>query len=114
MNKLRLAFLRNNPRKYICRCCAGEFEAFPMGRHWYCDDCGHALYAAQRVAKNWIALAIRSGVLMRADAFRCVDCDQWATDWEHRDYDKPLAVEPTCASCNFLRGPAVFTRVALS
>lgn len=28
-------------------------------------------------------------------------------DYDHRDYTKPLSVEPVCRSCNKLRGPAI-------
>ena len=35
----------------------------------------------------------------------CVDCGSKATCWEHRDYEKPLEVDPVCASCNKKRGP---------
>jgi hypothetical protein len=43
---------------------------------------------------------------MRAAQLRCVDCGDWANNWEHRDYSKPLEVDPVCDSCNFKRGPA--------
>ena len=39
-------------------------------------------------------------------AINCVDCAEPATRYDHRDYDKPLDVEPVCRSCNQKRGPA--------
>lgn len=72
-------------------------------------------YAARRRAGKWMALAIRTGRLLPARTYRCVDChERWATAWEHRDYDKPLDVDPTCDSCNFRRGPAFFGPVDAS
>jgi len=38
----------------------------------------------------------------------CVDCGKPATVYEHRDYTKPLDVEPVCSSCNRKRGPAEY------
>jgi hypothetical protein len=38
--------------------------------------------------------------------FACADCGKPATDYDHRDYRKPLEVEPVCHSCNLKRGPA--------
>lgn len=37
----------------------------------------------------------------------CVDCGAKATDFDHRDYTKPLDVEPVCRACNIRRGPAL-------
>jgi hypothetical protein len=108
MRKERLFYWRENPRTYSCRRCSAEFRAFVIGRHWYCKPCRLMSYEAARWAKVWVARAMRSGVLMHANQHRCVDCGEWATGWEHRDYAKPLAVDPTCSSCNFKRGPAKF------
>jgi hypothetical protein len=101
--------LRSNPKTYQCRVCATTFKGFPIGRHWYCEGCRPAHYAAQRLARRWILLAIRTGRLLPASTFKCVDCkENWASGWEHRDYDRPLDVDPTCGSCNHMRGPAKF------
>ena len=35
----------------------------------------------------------------------CVDCRQPASVYDHRDYLKPLDVEPVCQSCNSKLGP---------
>lgn len=115
MNEWRFTFLHENPKTYQCRRCSAEFQAFPMGRHWYCDECQSASYEARRRASKWMSLAIRTGRLLPARTFRCVDCgEKWATAWEHRDYDKPLDVDPTCDSCNFRRGPAFFRPPVIS
>ena len=54
-----------------------------------------------------VARAIKSGVLKPARDFHCVDCGGQATDYDHRDYGKPLQVDPVCRSCNKLRGPGI-------
>jgi hypothetical protein len=48
---------------------------------------------------------IARGRMQKASAFACVDCGGQARDWDHRDYTKPLEVEPVCRSCNKKRGP---------
>lgn len=37
---------------------------------------------------------------------KCVDCGAPATMYDHRNYYKPLEVEPVCRSCNGKRGQA--------
>ena len=44
-----------------------------------------------------------------ASACKCADCDRVACDYDHRDYSRPLDVEPVCRSCNSRRGPALFS-----
>lgn len=98
-------------RIYTCRVCSVEYEGYFVGRHWYCEVCRLAHFEAQRFAASWVGRAIRAGVLMPARMLRCIDCGDWAHGWEHRDYSKPLDVEPTCSSCNFKRGPARFAPI---
>lgn len=38
----------------------------------------------------------------------CIDCGQPATVYDHRDYSKPLDVDPVCRSCNSRRGRAAY------
>lgn len=52
-----------------------------------------------------VSRAVKTGVLPRLDGtILCVDCGNAATEYEHRDYSKPLAVEPVCHGCNMKRG----------
>lgn len=50
--------------------------------------------------------AKNAGKLQPASSFPCVDCGAPAEHYEHRDYNRPLDVEPTCRSCNYRRGNA--------
>jgi hypothetical protein len=100
--------------KRICFACQNPFEVPQKWvRQHYCVPCAAEGWYARLDAANWVARAIRSGVLMRADQFRCADCANWATAWEHRDYSKPLQVEPVCDSCNARRGPGYRGEAAL-
>lgn len=63
-----------------------------------------AIAAAAHMA---VFLAVRAGRLPRLDgSVPCVDCRQPATEYDHREYAKPLDVEPVCRPCNLRRGPA--------
>lgn len=77
-----------------------------------CDTCRAALrqrrIAVQAPAHAAVAKAIASGLLQPARRFRCVDCNcRQAFVYDHRDYSKPLQVDPVCRSCNVMRGPAL-------
>jgi hypothetical protein len=62
-------------------------------------------------AYSLVAKAIHEGELPKLDgSIPCADCGQPATNYEHRDYSKPLEVEPVCSKCNHSRGHAVGVR----
>lgn len=56
-------------------------------------------------AHQIVAKAIRTGLLQPAYEFDCVDCGMAAVEYDHRDYSKPLIVDPVCRPCNVRRGP---------
>lgn len=51
--------------------------------------------------------AITSGALRHPRGMACADCGGAAVEYEHRDYNEPLRVEPICRRCNLRRGPAI-------
>jgi hypothetical protein len=53
--------------------------------------------------------AIRQGKIPKLDPaiHKCADCGKPANEYDHRDYNKPLQVEPVCYVCNKARGPAI-------
>ncbi len=64
---------------------------------------------AQR-AKARVQYAIKANKLpsLKREYFLCVDCQKnRANQYDHRDYSKPLMVEPVCNSCNGKRGSAI-------
>lgn len=67
----------------------------------------HIFESGQPRAAAAIARAIAVGILKPARGQNCVDCGAPAVEYDHRDYNKPLVVEPVCRSCNVLRGKAV-------
>lgn len=102
---------------FKCRVC-GTVERTRGGSHLFrCSDCrakgrgldAHAIWSS--LGKDWASAAahsaVRAGRLPHPSTLACVDCDGPAVEYEHRDYNRPLAVEPICRRCNLLRGPAV-------
>lgn len=100
--------------RFTCsHCGVGEF-VLGGSRHFLCTQCkadgvfpskirtSDKDFAGQRVAA-----AIKKGELRRPNEFDCVDCGKPAQQYDHRDYNFPLKVEPVCRSCNLKRGPAI-------
>lgn len=57
------------------------------------------------LAHSVVGNTVRDGRLPKLDgSIKCTDCPKPAVHYDHRDYDKPLAVEPVCRSCNRRRG----------
>lgn len=54
-------------------------------------------------AVRWAQL---NGVLRPPTEFDCTDCGNPAEVYDHRDYGRPLDVEPVCHACNHQRGAA--------
>lgn len=50
---------------------------------------------------------IREGRMPPPTACKCADCGEPAYCYDHRDYRKPIDVEPVCRACNVRRGPAL-------
>lgn len=89
-------------------------EALPLLRHYrvyLCAGCkanlGWRKYNVGRPAHQMVSLAIRLGFLPPIAQCVCVDCGAPAKHYDHRDYSKPLDVEPVCHACNVRRGPAI-------
>ena len=58
-------------------------------------------------AQQLVARAVRKGELKPVAELMCSDCPEPATCYDHRDYRKPLEVEPVCFGCNKARGVAI-------
>lgn len=96
---------------YSCK----EPKRNPYGM--YCFDCTDArnrerlrlarlMRPLQYLAHKDMRLALNRGDLQPYDGKKCVDCGKMAQCYDHRNYRKPLMVEPVCNSCNSRRGPA--------
>lgn len=81
-----------------------ELSKFPHTSGWDMRERRQKLILAARRA---VREAIVTGRLHRIETRVCVDCGNPAQAWEHRDYRKPLDVEPVCHPCNAKRGPGL-------
>ena len=60
------------------------------------------------IAYTRVYRAVHNGHLPKLDGtIPCVDCEAPATKYDHRNYLKPLQVDPVCNSCNLKRGPGL-------
>lgn len=91
-----------------CVDCAGPRDGYR--RSLRCVPCGRTYYGWMLAANRAICRARAKGLLGAAAEHKCADCEAQAFDWDHRDYAKPLDVQPVCRSCNQRRGPALFPR----
>jgi hypothetical protein len=67
----------------------------------------HASLFWQSWASSAVKAAVDRGVLARLDgSIACTDCGNPACQYDHRDYSRPLDVDPVCRSCNKKRGTA--------
>jgi len=88
---------------YCCVCNWSKREEFSLT----CASCKETKPARKRLHRRinaFVGVAVKLGLIPSPKAFQCVDCGQQACCWEHRDYNKPFEVEPTCKSCDKKRG----------
>lgn len=106
-----------------CCVCGCKFQALGAGNFSRCEQCktsglfskmhrGYDLLGKSG-AGGIVQGEIRAGRLPKACFEKCLDCGSQAVDYDHRDYNFPLVVEPVCRSCNIKRGPAIPLRGSL-
>lgn len=99
---------------YIGHCMyCGREKLLTYAGNW-CVECRRkihdASYAVKQRAHYEVARAKRRGEIAALDgSVVCVDCGRPAAAYDHRDYSRPLDVEPVCKRCNILRGMAIQT-----
>ena len=84
--------------------------AADIGGRRICADCSKEREPLMRSAVAAVNRAVRMGALPHVKGKLCVDCGAPAHDYDHRNYSRPLDVEPVCRSCNLRRGPATWDR----
>lgn len=96
------------PKCFDC----GALLARPLNsRPRVCPSCKTGNRGGAR-AVNIVQRAIRDGLLPHPASRVCEDCGNAAQVYDHRDYNRPLLVEPVCHTCNMRRGPATRLREA--
>lgn len=89
-----------------CRRCGTPTKRVSQCHTDFCFQCANEHYKEASIASRAIAKQIRCGDRKPAAEHVCVDCARPARDRDHRDYLRPLDVEPVCRPCNQRRGPA--------
>lgn len=101
-----------------CKSCGATHTSHGFEvRTVFCVPCGIKHYAdtrraryggAQGRAHRAVRAAVQRGALPHPSELGCSDCPKGAEVYDHRDYRKPLAVDPVCRSCNRRRGVSEF------
>jgi hypothetical protein len=95
---------------FVCQVCEEEETVTGGTSYFVCSKCkpaDHYTRGAQYQAHKAVARARRLGQLPDPATLDCVDCGGYAIEYDHRDYSKPLEVQPVCRRCNLKRGPAI-------
>ena len=87
-----------------CPMCGTGFKN--RASHYCSSGCGTSAHSISLIAHRLVKKAVDSCAIPKASDFPCADCGEKAVEYDHRDYTKPLAVDPVCRSCNTKRGPA--------
>lgn len=77
-----------------------RFYALGAPRHRHMNWQSYAQAAVRRARLAGILPDLSTG------EYACTDCSGVASQYDHRDYSRPLDVEPVCAGCNHRRGKA--------
>jgi len=101
---------------YKCRVCGTKERARGGSQYFRCSSCRTSINYSGKYflhdhggagAMAQVCGAIKSGALKHPTQFKCSDCGNKAVEYDHRDYNRPLEVDPVCRSCNLRRGPAI-------
>lgn len=96
--------------KRICQHCGNSYEHH---RHksaaTRCESCReiHCILAGR--CSSAVTTAEYNDRLQDPKTMRCIDCGNSANVYDHRDYLKPLSVDPVCNTCNIRRAGARWT-----
>lgn len=102
---------RSGKRGVILTCKLCDSPYLPFYRDKMCQRCARIVrglksdyQSLRRAGGVAVAKAIRKREMLPPNAHNCVDCGAEALCYDHRDYTKPLDVQPVCRSCNVKRG----------
>lgn len=87
----------------FCWPCARERNKASTAKYLRTNPKARRHDAIRRITKT----AIRAGFLQNPKELSCSDCGRPAECYDHRDYNKPLEVEPVCVRCNSSRGAGI-------
>lgn len=102
-------------RRFDCAMCGSDISHRRQGNARFCEPCAEQRrrkpelrgLGGNEMARKIFRYAVKLGFLQPASGFDCVDCGKPAECYDHRDYSKPLDVEPVCIPCNSSRGTGI-------
>lgn len=105
------------PAPTNCEICNASL-AGRKGAPKYCVDCAPQAYVLNRrnrpkntdndTSRKVTKYAVKVGFLPPPTEFDCQDCGRVKAEcYDHRDYNKPLDVDPVCLRCNSSRGRGI-------
>lgn len=93
---------------FKCCICGSVEKATGGNKKYKCVNCRPIAFdKGGAFAMGQVFTAIRNNVLIHPSKLSCLDCGKQAAQYDHRDYNKPIKVEPVCRGCNLRRGPAI-------
>lgn len=95
---------QNKLRESLCPICVTTF--IKTIRPFCSYECSQWLRVARQSVASAMNSAINNGLIPPLKGLLCVDCGKDAEHYDHREYLKPLVVEPVCRSCNYRRAQA--------
>lgn len=106
---------RVSQKQFVCRGCGHWFhDPCPVLPQTHCKACKKAMgemrsriFPLQKKAHEKVKNAMARGQLLPPSQLTCRDCGETAECYDHRDYRKPLDVDPVCTRCNIRRGTAL-------
>ncbi len=105
-----IATKKKSMARFTCKVCGNVELVIGGTKNFFCVSCkpaGHYTLTAQYQAHLAVAKARKDGTLASPSSKICADCGSQASQYDHRDYSKPLDVVPVCKRCNSRRGPAI-------
>lgn len=99
-------------RTCSCARCGEDFtKSGRPTRIAFCPPCDKDRKREQFNATRIVRRNIASGKFPPVTGKKCCDCGAPAVNYDHRDYTKPLEVDPVCKACNQLRGPGADSKM---
>lgn len=105
--KLHVREISEKRRQSACKAVATRRARYPSR---FTDPAARPEFNFQAFCHSAVSRAVKAGVLpdLSCGEYACTDCGAVACQYDHRDYARPLDVEPVCRGCNYRRGSAVY------
>ena len=115
LRKYAEGYSDNRVNRLLAKCYRCKYEWIPRVREIKtCPKCRSPYWDKAKNKKEHSKMRIwATGIVQNAKYYgylgvakdqKCKDCGKKAQHWEHRNYARPLLVDPVCVKCNHKRG----------